>query len=190
MEPNRLNEPGEKRAPAAGIIACFLMMALPCASVRAQQPSEYQVKAAFVYNFARFVDWPEGTPEQTFVIGILGEDPLGRALEAVVNQKTVNGRPIVVRRIASAAAGRDCRVVFISASEQRRVPAILDVLKGSAVLTVGESEGFAKQGGMINFIMEDDRVRFEVNVDAAEQARLKISSRLLRLARIVKGSGG
>ena len=168
------------------VAACFALATLGGAPARAQSLSEYQVKAAFIYNFAKFIDWPEAPSQGAFVIGILGDDPFRGALQATVENRSVDGRPVVVRQVSSAEVARSFQILFVSASERERLPAILDSLKGSAVLTVGETEGYAKSGVVINFIVEDSRVRFEVNVDAAERANLKISSKMLSLARIVK----
>ena len=171
------------------VAACFIVALMGSCRGGAQSLSEYQAKAAFLYNFARFVEWPADSPGDPFVIGILGEDPFRGALETTVKDKTVEARPVLVRRVSSAEAARSFQILFISASERDRLPSILDSLKGSAVLTVGETEGFASRGGVINFVIEDDRERFEVNTAAAGRARLKISSRLLGLARVVKERG-
>jgi hypothetical protein len=168
------------------LAACFFIAGLSAPPAQAQSLSEYQVKAAFIYNFAKFIDWPGTTPQGDFVIGILGDDPFRGALQATVKDRSIDGRPVVVRQVSSAEAARNFQILFVSPSERERLPGILDSLKGSAVLTVGETEGFASSGVVINFIVEDSRVRFEVNVDAAERANLRISSKLLSLARIVK----
>lgn len=159
---------------------------------RAQAPSEYQVKAAFLLNFARFVDWPDGSAAGThdsMSLCVVGDDPFRGILDETVKGKTVNGRDLVVERFKRGDDARDCQIVFISASESRRLNPILESLKGASVLTVGETDGFAQRGGIINFVLEDNRVHFEINVEAAERARLKISSKLLSLAKIIKGEG-
>jgi hypothetical protein len=171
---------------ALTLAACLFIAGLSVPPAQAQSLSEYQVKAAFIYNFAKFIDWPGATPQGDFVIGILGDDPFRGALQATVKDRSIDGRPVVVRQVPSADAARSFQILFVSTSERERLPAILDSLKGSAVLTVGETEGYAKSGVVINFIVEDNRVRFEVNVDAAERANLRISSKMLSLARIVK----
>jgi hypothetical protein len=151
--------------------------------------SEYQVKAAFLYNFVKFVEWPSEARQgvdDPITICVFGEDPFGSLLDDAITNKTVNGHKLAARRVKAGQNARDCQVVFISASEKSRVPSILESLKGASVLTVGDTPGFAELGGVINFTMEESRVRFEVNVDAAERAGLKISSKLLNLATIVK----
>lgn len=150
----------------------------------AQGPGEYEVKAAFLFNFAKFIEWP-APPPNAIELCVVGDDPFGSKLEDTVSGKTINGQPIVVRRLKAGDNPRNCQIAFIGASD-RETRSILDLLRGASTLTVGESPNFAKQGGMINFVLKDNRVQFEINVDAAEQAHLKISSKLLILARIVR----
>jgi hypothetical protein len=157
-------------------------LALPAVAEGA--PREYVIKAAFIYNFVKFVDWPGGG-SSTLIIGVLGNNPFGAALNQL-NGKSVKGKTLAVRQCNSVSDAESCQVVFISSSDADRQRQILDSLKSSSILTVGESKGFAQRGGMINFVTEDDRVRFEVNPAAAERARLNISSEMLKLARIVK----
>ncbi len=174
------------------LLACLLVSSLLGPHARAQSPGEYQVKAVFLYNFAKFVEWPADSSANShapIVFGIVGEDPFGNLLEQTIKGKTVNGHELAVKRLKHAQEARGCQIVFIGSSERRRLKPILDELKGASVLTVGETEGFARLGGIINFTLEDNRVHFEVNVDAAERARLKISSRLLSLAKIVRDEG-
>jgi hypothetical protein len=156
---------------------------------------EYQVKAAFILNFARFVEWPAGAikdPNAPLEILVLGSAPIDEALLRTVRGQTVMGRPLVVRAIDGVDQSPACHVLFISQSESRRLDAILGQVRGRCVLTVGEVEGFAEAGGVINFTTEENKVRFEINPAAAEGAGLKISSKLLSLARIVRRgpSGG
>jgi YfiR/HmsC-like len=155
----------------------------------APSPTEFEVKAAFLYNFARFVEWPAETGHDAapFVIAILGHDPFGAVLDDTVAGKTVGGRPIEVRRIARADEARDAQIVFVSPSERPNMAAILKTLGRPGILTVGDTDGFASQGGAINFTLQARRVRFEINPAAAEQARLKMSSQLLKLATLVPG---
>ena len=151
----------------------------------AADPEEYQIKAAFLYNFARLVDWPRA-PAGPVVIAILGQDPFGEVLDRAINGKTIGGRPLIVRRQLRTAELKDCRILFVASSEKKRVAPILSGLRGAAVLTIGEFEGFLEQGGGVNFTVENDRVRFDVNLRAAREAGLQISARLLNLARLVK----
>ena len=158
------------------------------------QPSnEYQIKAAFLFNFAKFVEWPPATaaPESgPICMCILGRDPFGPALEEVIQGKTVNSRRLQVRRTTRVEQVRSCHVLFISDSERGRLSEALALLRDTSILTVGEMERFVQHGGMIHFLMESNKVRFEINRDAAERAGLKISSKLLQLATIVRGEGG
>jgi hypothetical protein len=153
-----------------------------------EQPTEYEVKAAFLYKFVLFVKWPPqkaGAPESPFVIGVFGKDPFSGALAAAVEGKKFNEHPLIVRQVSGAAEARKCHLLFISRSEDNRLPAIARELRDTPVLTVGESEKFIARGGMINFITVDNKVHFEINPEAAGQAGLRIHSQLLHLARVV-----
>ncbi len=150
---------------------------------------EYQLKAAFLYNFARFVEWPEESftdSDDTVNLCVWGKDPFGPLLDRVIEGKTARGRGLVIKRLTGAEEMKSCQIVFVSFSNENLLPGLLNTLGNTAVLTVGEGEGFARGGGVINFVIEEDKVRFEINVDAADRAGLKISSKLLKLARIVK----
>ena len=155
---------------------------------RAEQFNEYQVKAAFLYSFAKFVEWPPETfPSPTAEIGIcvLGEDPFRALLDSTVQSKTVEGRPLTVYRLANLPIGTKCKILFIAASERYRLAAVLDALP-FGVLTVGDLPEFANRGGVIGLQLEGERIRLIVNLTAAGKARLRISSRLLGLATITK----
>lgn len=154
----------------------------------AQKPSEHQIKAAFLSKFASFVQWPpEVFPSQeSFVtIGILGEDPFGSTLDRIVAGKVVNGRKFEVRRFRGIRDIQDCHILFVSSSERHWMGEVLSALERRSILTVGDLDQFAQDGGVINFVMEGNKVRFEVNVGAADRAGLKISSKLLSLATTV-----
>lgn len=154
-----------------------------------QGVSEYAVKAAFVYNFTKFVSWPAGTfkdENSPITICVLGENPFANALNQIVEGKTFNGRTFAVKYIGDVNQERACQILFISRSERKRLGAILDSLGKPSVLTVGDTDGFAKQGIMINLYLEAGKVRFEINPDAAARAGISISSKLLGLAKIVK----
>ncbi len=153
-----------------------------------RKPTEYEVKAAYIYNFAKFVRWPKNAfPDgsETIHVCVLGDDPFGPSL-ATIEGKTAADRKIGVRRIASLQNCRGCEIIFISGSEAERIGQIMKTINGLPVLTVGDTEGFAEQGVMINFYMEKKTVRFEVNPKAAARAGLRFSSNLLRIARIVE----
>lgn len=162
-------------------------------SAQSSSPTEYEVKAAFLYNFGKFVEWPaddSAGADDTFDICVLGRDPFGDVLDETVEGKSLRGRKLVVRRIGQTAEGLNCHILFISSSEERNLGYILSVLQGRSVLTVGEMRRFAQRGGMINFRIEENRIRFEINLGAAESAGLTVSSQLLKLARIIGKKGG
>ena len=154
--------------------------------------SEYQIKAAYLYYFTTFVDWPpEALPRSgdALVVGVLGQDPFGPVLDDTLRGKTVGNRPLIVKRFGSIRDARECHLLFISASERDRLVSIFKGLEGAAILTVGEIEYFASRGGQIAFRMESKKVRFDINVAAVERARLKVSAQLMKLGRIVEGPG-
>jgi hypothetical protein len=171
------------------VLAAFAASRLQPAA--AAGPGEYEVKAAFLYNFARFVEWPDAARgEGPFVVTVLGRDPFGSVLDETLRGKTIEERRIVVRRASRPEDAAGSRIVFISDSEEERLPVILKSLGSSPVLTVGEMSAFAEKGGVIRFRVEQDRIRLEINVAAAERSRLRISSQLLKLARIVEPVAG
>lgn len=152
-------------------------------------PSEYQVKAAFLYNFTKFTVWPANAfsaATAPIVIGIVGEDPFGKAIDDIVRGEVVGGRELVVKRLPADGDLRSCHLLFISRSEKDRLPAVLSQLKGSPVLTVSDTDRFGEQGGMVNLLLANKTIKIEINQAAAEQGGLQISAKLLRLARIVK----
>jgi len=151
-------------------------------------PTEYQVKAAFLFSFAKFVEWPVNTfrgDSEPFLVTILGADPFGDVLDETLRGKTIRDRRLVVRRVARAEDVGHSQILFVGDSEKDRLPRVLKQVEGEAILTVADLDGFAARGGVVNFRIENSRVRFDVNIAAAERARLKISSQLLKLARIV-----
>jgi len=172
---------------AAGVL---LLAARMPAHAAQSNPSEYQLKAAFVYNFAKFIDWPPkaySSPQSPFAICILGDDPFGSLIDDALQGKVVADHPVVIQRDKEAAAARRCQIVFVSASEKRRLTEVLDAFKGANALTVGDFDGFAARGGTIELSVQDSRIRFAINPAAADDAGLRISSKLLALATIVRG---
>jgi len=141
---------------------------------------EYQVKAAFLFNFLKFVEWPPAPAGAPWVIGVLGHDPFGEMLDETVRGKIVSGRSIEVRRYSKLSDAKDCSILFIGRGEYLRtgIPAMQPGL-----LTVGEAPGFLKSGGAISFYLEDNRVRFEIRPEAARAAGLRMSAQLLKLGR-------
>ncbi len=164
----------------------LLGVLLPTAA--AQSATEYQVKAAFLFNFAKFVEWPADafpnadTPLQ---ICVLGQDPFGGDFEQVIEDKTVNGHRLEVAHPDGVPQARACQILFVASSEKQKVRDILQGLAGASVLTVGDTPGFAQMGGVINFVLDENRVRFEINQKAAERAHLKLSARLLTVAKLI-----
>ena len=161
-------------------------------SVSAQEPapSEHQVKAVWLLNFARFVEWPATAfPNATapLVVGVVGKDPVGRELERAFASKTVKGRSFAFRRISNEADLKGCHIMFVPASERKRTRDWTGKIQGKAVLTVGESEEFLQNGGVINFLLKDNTVRFEISLNAAQAAGLKLHANLLKVAVAVEG---
>lgn len=169
---------------------CCLVAVLTAPTHGAETPSkEYQYKAAFIYNFTKFVDWPTNrfaTKDQPLTIGVLGKNPFGDVLVKVVEGRTVNGRTYVVKVLTSVREAAQVDLLFVPQGQEKLLADQLPVLQGAGVLTVGESDAFAKLGGTINFfITEADQLRFEINLDEAERGGLKIRAQLLKLAKIV-----
>jgi hypothetical protein len=157
------------------------------------QVSEYQVKAAYLYQFLNFVEWPPrsaGAADASYEICILGIDPFGSDLDAAVQGKHVRGRAVHVQRIAAVDGATRCHVLFVAASERPRLSWILDSVSGQPLLTVGEVREFEEQGGMVRFVVQHDNVRLHINPDAAGAAGLQISSKLLAVATVVKKGSG
>ena len=150
------------------------------------QTLEYQIKAAFLLNFIRFIEWPAPNPADAaapFAICIVGDDPFGPALNQIVEGETAGTKPIVIRRVHAEAPG-SCAILYIS-KDEKNIPAII-AAAGPGALTVGEGDAFLDQGGMIAFVVENRRVRFNIEQTAARKAGLKLSSRLLSVARSIR----
>ena len=182
--------PATRRSGRVGctVLGALLLTWAPLAWA-ASAAGEYQVKAAFLYNFAKFVNWPGADGGQSaFVLCILGDDPFGAGINAIAG-KQVGGRTLQVRRLGSADGAAACQVLFIASSESGGLSRVLGAIRGRPVLTVGDTPGFAERGVVINLYVEQSKVRFEINVDAAKRAGLNISSQLLKLARITKDGG-
>ena len=166
----------------------LLSVALTQITTRAlwpQSSAEYEVKAAFLYKFASFVEWPEALEREPLGICVVGRDPFGIALERVVEGKTIGGREFAILRLRTWRAGAHCQIVFIAASEMGRLHLVLGQLQQDGILTVGDVPGFCESGGAINLNVVDSRVKLEINVDTTARSGLQVSSKLLSLARIV-----
>jgi hypothetical protein len=156
----------------------------------AAAPNEYEVKVAFLYNFAKFVDWPPArTPtEELFAICILGEDPFGPALD-LLKGKLADGRPVDVRRLTEPKDLGRCRMAFVGRPYANNIGNLAENLKDQPVLTVGDSPGFVRSGGMVGFVLTDGRIRFEISPDRIAPTGLTVSSQLLKLAIIIRTEG-
>lgn len=162
-----------------------LMLSFPLGVASQAPPSEYQLKAAFLLNFARYAEWP-ALPPGALRICLLGRDPFGAALGALEHRQ-VQGREIKVVLLGSVSQATTCQVLFISDSEERRSATLLRSLEGFPVLTVSDMEGFVDEGGAIGFVLVDDRIRFDINNAVIQREGMKLSAQLLRLARRVSG---
>ncbi len=182
-----------RRACRAGMLlvltailtVCGLAGSQASANDQSLQLPEYRIKAVFLFNFARFVEWPEAvfdSSDAPIVIGVLGPDPFGDELEQIVTGKKINERPLLIRRSDRVTDLLSCQILFISTSVGGSLAHLLPQLEGHHLLTVGESSAFAERGGVVQFTMQANRVRFAFNLDVADREGLKISSKLLRLA--------
>ena len=189
MVRNRAHKPAGK---FAGKWLGLLLLSLLVAGNALGQSKEYQIKATFIFNFAQFIDWPPAAFAETnapFCIGILGDDPFGKYLDETVQGEKIDGHPLVVQRCHRVEEATNCQVLFISRSETKRLKDDLVRLKNQNVLTVGEAEGFCKDGGAIRFVTEQNKIHFRISPDAVKNASLTASSKLLRLAEIVPPGG-
>lgn len=188
----------ERKSPAAlisrrprpsHVSACFsllfsLLFLVPVCSAQQAHPTETQVESAYLYNFGKFVKWPADrvAGSDSLQICLLGQDPFGAVLDATVAGEKIDGRAITVRRLSTIDDSSPCGILFISSSEEARLSAVLAIAQRSGALTVSNMPRFAERGGTIGFVMQQDRIRFEVNRAAAEQAHLTLSSELLKVA--------
>jgi len=184
--------PRWKKLKLLGSLAVILVMH-PASGVAQEQPTEYQVKAAFLFNFVKFIEWPEESFRENggrIRLCVLGTDPFGPELQRVVGGKSVNGHALELVHVDQAGRSSHCHVLFVGSTQGGVLRKTMAELHGEPVLTVGESPEFIRQGGAIRLLLLDSHVRFEINLEAAEQARLKVSSRLLALAQSVRGGRG
>jgi hypothetical protein len=195
--PGRCGDHGVRRPFATAVLlACAIPAFAAAAGSEAERTlTEFDVKAAYLYNFARFVEWPAQAGAGAgvappFVVAVLGDDPFGSTLDETLAGKAIGERPFVVRRVSTPEAAAGAQIVFVSASERSRLPHVLRVLEQAGALTVSDLPGFAERGGMIGFRKEGRKVRFDINPGSAERAGLTLSSQLLKLARIVAPESG
>jgi len=150
---------------------------------------EYQVKAAFLFNFTQFVEWPPqafSTPQSPAVIGILGKDPFGTYLEETITGETINKHPLTIQHFTDVDEVTNCEILFINISDKNKLQLIIEKLKGKNILTVSDVNGFAKFGGMVRLYTKDDKINIQINLEATKEENLVISSKLLKLAEIIK----
>lgn len=169
---------------------CFITMGLLAQS---QRPSEAQVQPAYIYNFGKFVKWPAMAPANqsgAFIICVIGQDPFGIVLESTLAGELLGGRPVVVKRIPKAQDAAACHVLFVSSEQDKNLPEILAAVDQTSVLTVSDMPNFSKRGGMIQFVLNGDRVRFEINLESALNSHLVLPSELLKVASSVRKSAG
>lgn len=170
------------------LAAIVMFSSSPGSGAQSTLPSEYELKAAFLFNFAKFIDWPANnfaSPQSAFTICVLGQGPFVQVLDDILQGKQIGDRPLAVQRFKDIAEGRHCQIIFVGSSESAHQMELLENLRGENVLVVGETTGFAESGGTIEFTLEDNHVRFTINIDAADRAGLKFSAKLLALAKIV-----
>jgi hypothetical protein len=177
-------------APAIGLLLVALLafdVLIPFPAESAT--TEYEVKAAYLYQFGKFVEWPEGGLSRTddpFAICIVGTDPFGAVLDETISGRTVQDKKVIAKRLTPTDDKSSCNILFVSPSEQHRLVNVLREVSGRSILTVGTTAEFLSQGGMINFRLEQGKVRFEVNLAALQQGNLKMSSELLKVATLIK----
>lgn len=174
---------------SAALAVIWALIGLLVGNAQELKHPEYEVKAAYLYNFGNFVGWPAKSAESmddSFEICVLGQDPFGPTLDATVTGEKIRSRKVVARRISRSQEAINCRVVFISSSEESKLKEIVSSLDKMSVLTVSDMPDFARRGGMVQFVLEQNRVRFEINLTSAEHAGLTMSSQLLKLATRVR----
>jgi len=175
---------------------CIILAALIFCNINyahTQSHTKSEVQAAFLFNFAKFVDWPKSAfsdSSRSFIIGIIGDDPYEEVLDRIVIDQSVKNKKISIQRLNWFDTFKQCHILFISNSEEKRLKWILNRIQGLSVLTVSEMPLFTERGGIIKFILKNNKVRFEINLEAANHANLKISSQLLRLAENLKKEFG
>lgn len=177
---------GAFRATVALAFVCFMVLNRP---LHAETLPEFKAEAGCLFNFLQYVDWPKSafTYEQSpYVVGVLGQDPFGQILEETFIEEVIKGRKVELRRFKKIAEVKECpcHALFISSSESGKLNSILAALKGRSVLTVSELPDFTAKGGMIQFLRENDKVRFRINLKAARAAKISISAKLLQLSEV------
>jgi hypothetical protein len=190
------DRPASARKRALTAAVAFVLSSSWLVHAQSARPRDYEVKAVYLYNFGRFATWPPtvaAADDSVFPVCVLGRDPFGASLDAALAGETIGGKRVVARRLTKPQDAVGCRILFVSASEEAEWLHILKVIDSTSMLTVSDMPQFVARGGMIQFVFQDNRVRFEVNLAAAEQASLTLSSDLLKVATAVRrgpGPGG
>jgi hypothetical protein len=169
--------------------AAWFFLVIPALLAQNPRPTDYEVKAAYLYNFGRFVEWPgrvAAAQRGFFTVCVLGQDPFGPRLDATLAGETIGGKTIVAQRISSAEESGNCQILFLSLTDESRLTKVIADLDKKAVLTVSDAPQFVNRGGMIQFVLEGKKVRFEVNLTATQHAGLTLSSELLKVATAVR----
>ncbi len=183
-----LSRNGGVRLALTALFGLTLLIARAAAGDVILPSKEYRLKAAFLYNFTKFVDWPPGrfpSADSPIVIGILGENPFGEELETIVRDRRVNGRTLAVRLVATADEAASVHILFVGAGQEAGLPAMLELLRRNNVLTVGEAPDFAVLGGIITFVLDGDKIRFAIDLSSGKRAGVALRAQLLNLA--IKG---
>jgi len=169
----------------AAVVLAWSLIGVSSLPAQQRKATAYEVKAAYLYNFGKFVEWPaaaNAASQDPFLICVLGKDPFGASLDATIAGEVIDGRSVLAKRISKPQEALNCRVLFISSSEDEQLKEILATLEKASVLTVSDMPQFTRRGGMIQFVEDANRVRFEVNLTVAERAGLTLSSQLLKVA--------
>jgi hypothetical protein len=172
----------------AAVTFIWTLVAVPFPWAQGPKPTDYDVKAVYLYNFGRFVEWPASVTikSDSFTVCVLGQDPFGPALDAALAGETIGGKSVAAKRISTPQEAASCQILFMSSAEDSRLNKILETLDKGAVLTVSDMPQFSQRGGMIQFVLEAKKVRFEVNLTAVQRAGLTLSSELLKVATTVR----
>lgn len=191
LSPAKAEKTGRNRKwfRLALVLSAMLVFGETDLPAQAAVSKAYQIKAVFLFNFTQFVNWPTNAltdPHAPFTIGVLGNNPFGDFLDATVRGEKVNGHDLTVQRYQKSDDIKDCQILFVSQSEARHLKDILAGLHGRSILTVGDFDGFAKEGGMVRFVTENNKIHIRINLTTAKAASLTISSQLLRLAEIIE----
>ena len=171
------------------VAVAWVLVAVPCLRAQSPKPTDYDVKAAYLYNFGHFVEWPANVASAqngAFTVCVLGQDPFGPALDTTLAGETIAGKRVAAKRISTPQESGNCQILFLSSAEEARLNTIIKALNKQAVLTVSDMPEFSQHGGMIQFVLEGKRVRFEVNLAAVQHAGLTLSSELLKVATTVR----